>query len=111
MNGIVWKFRTGTAWRDVPERYGPWATLHTRFAGEQRTGRSTGCCGPRRRRRTRRATSSGWCRSIPRSSELTSPAPPVHPRRRTRPTLYGGDGLEDRGRRPLLEIRPCPPER
>ncbi|MET7736515.1 transposase [Streptomyces sp. NPDC005402] len=21
----------GTAWRDVPERYGPWATLHTRF--------------------------------------------------------------------------------
>lgn len=20
LNGIVWKFRTGTAWRDVPER-------------------------------------------------------------------------------------------
>ncbi|MBK3545855.1 IS5 family transposase [Streptomyces sp. MBT60] len=31
LNGIVWKFRTGTAWRDVPEHYGPWATLHTRF--------------------------------------------------------------------------------
>ncbi|MFI8101253.1 IS5 family transposase [Streptomyces sp. NPDC086023] len=31
LNGIVWKFRTGSAWRDVPERYGPWATLHTRF--------------------------------------------------------------------------------
>lgn len=31
LNGIVWKYRTGTAWRDVPERYGPWATLHTRF--------------------------------------------------------------------------------
>ncbi|MEF9886879.1 IS5 family transposase [Streptomyces sp. P9-A4] len=31
LNGIVWKFRTGTAWRDVPECYGPWATLHTRF--------------------------------------------------------------------------------
>ncbi|MFC8593793.1 transposase [Streptomyces atroolivaceus] len=31
LNGIVWKFRTGTAWRDVPERYGPWATRHTRF--------------------------------------------------------------------------------
>ncbi|EMF27353.1 transposase [Streptomyces gancidicus BKS 13-15] len=27
----MWKFRTGTAWRDVPERYGPWATLHTCF--------------------------------------------------------------------------------
>ncbi|PTH84365.1 hypothetical protein C9J60_31600 [Streptomyces sp. A244] len=24
-------FRTGTAWRDVPERYGQWATLHTCF--------------------------------------------------------------------------------
>ncbi|MET8211945.1 transposase [Streptomyces sp. NPDC005373] len=31
LNGIVWKFRTGTAWRDAPERYDPWATLHTRF--------------------------------------------------------------------------------
>ncbi|GAB2949673.1 hypothetical protein GCM10027028_59970 [Streptomyces sundarbansensis] len=29
LNGIVWEFRTGTAWWDVPERYGPWATLHT----------------------------------------------------------------------------------
>ncbi|RAJ71194.1 putative transposase of IS4/5 family DUF4096 [Streptomyces sp. Amel2xB2] len=27
----MWKFRTGTAWRDVPERYGSWTTLHTRF--------------------------------------------------------------------------------
>uniref|UniRef100_UPI00167E6B82 transposase n=1 Tax=Streptomyces mirabilis TaxID=68239 RepID=UPI00167E6B82 len=31
LNRIVWKFRTGTAWRDVPQRFGPWATLHTRF--------------------------------------------------------------------------------
>ncbi|MGO4752611.1 transposase [Streptomyces sp. 2MCAF27] len=31
LNGIVWKFRTRVAWRDMPERYGPWATLHTRF--------------------------------------------------------------------------------
>lgn len=31
LNGIVWKFRTGSAWRDVPERYGPWVTLHTLF--------------------------------------------------------------------------------
>lgn len=31
LNGIVWKFRTGVAWRDVPERYESWASLHTRF--------------------------------------------------------------------------------
>ncbi|MFJ8620719.1 transposase [Streptomyces clavifer] len=26
-----WEFRTGVAWRDVPDRYGPWTTPHTRF--------------------------------------------------------------------------------
>ncbi|MFD3553437.1 transposase [Streptomyces goshikiensis] len=31
LNGILWKFRTGVAWRDVPERYGSRASLHTRF--------------------------------------------------------------------------------
>ncbi|MFI0202319.1 IS5 family transposase, partial [Streptomyces sp. NPDC016734] len=31
LNGIVWKLRTGTAWRDVPARYGPWPSLYTRF--------------------------------------------------------------------------------
>lgn len=31
LNGIVWRLRTGVAWRDVPERYGRWATLATRF--------------------------------------------------------------------------------
>ncbi|MFJ1895722.1 transposase [Streptomyces sp. NPDC088115] len=72
LNGIVWKFRTGAAWRDVPDRHGPWATLHTRFRRWAATGRSTGCRGPYRRRRMRRAASSGWCPSIPRSSGPTS---------------------------------------
>ncbi|WP_405434986.1 IS5 family transposase [Streptomyces anulatus] len=31
LNGIVWKLRTGSAWRDVPDRYGSWQTLYTRF--------------------------------------------------------------------------------
>lgn len=31
LNGIVWKIRTGSAWRDVPERYGSWQSLYTRF--------------------------------------------------------------------------------
>ncbi|MFB6890956.1 IS5 family transposase [Kitasatospora sp. NPDC056327] len=31
LNGIVWKLRTGTSWRDVPERNGSWQTLYTRF--------------------------------------------------------------------------------
>jgi transposase len=24
INGILWKLRTGSPWRDLPERYGPW---------------------------------------------------------------------------------------
>lgn len=38
LNGIVWRFRTGVAWRDVPERYGSWDTLHTRFRGWDQGG-------------------------------------------------------------------------
>lgn len=30
-NGVLWRFRNGTGWRDVPERYGPWSTLYGRF--------------------------------------------------------------------------------
>ena len=31
INGILWKLRTGAPWRDLPERYGPWQTVVTRF--------------------------------------------------------------------------------
>lgn len=31
INGILWRFRAGTPWRDVPERYGPRTTLYNGF--------------------------------------------------------------------------------
>ena len=31
INGIVWRERTGAPWRDLPERYGPWSTVYSRF--------------------------------------------------------------------------------
>ena len=31
LNGIAWKLSTGVPWRDLPERYGPWATVYSRF--------------------------------------------------------------------------------
>jgi transposase len=31
MNGIIWIARSGAPWRDLPERYGPWETVYTRF--------------------------------------------------------------------------------
>jgi transposase len=32
LEGIAWRFRTGTPWRDVPERFGSWNTLHKRHS-------------------------------------------------------------------------------
>ncbi|MEU1164980.1 transposase [Streptomyces sp. NPDC005921] len=43
LNGIVRRFGTGVAWRDVPERYAPWATLRTGSVGGPGTARSSGC--------------------------------------------------------------------
>lgn len=31
VNGILWVLRTGAPWRDLPERYGPWQSVYTRF--------------------------------------------------------------------------------
>jgi transposase len=31
INGILWRFRTGSPWADVPERYGPYTTCYNRF--------------------------------------------------------------------------------
>jgi transposase len=31
LNGILWILRTGSPWRDLPERYGKWTTVYSRF--------------------------------------------------------------------------------
>jgi len=31
LNGIFWVLRTGSPWRDLPERYGPPTTIYNRF--------------------------------------------------------------------------------
>jgi transposase len=31
INGMLWIARTGAPWRDLPERYGPWRTVASRF--------------------------------------------------------------------------------
>jgi transposase len=38
LNGLLWRIRTGAPWRDVPERYGPWSTLYSRFRRWRRAG-------------------------------------------------------------------------
>lgn len=31
INGILWILRTGAPWRDLPERYGKWSSVASRF--------------------------------------------------------------------------------
>jgi transposase len=38
IDGIRWRVRTGTPWRDVPEAYPPWQTLYDWFRRWQREG-------------------------------------------------------------------------
>src|SRR4051812_32238967 len=35
---MLFKAKTGVAWRDLPERYGPWKTVYNRFWRWSRTG-------------------------------------------------------------------------
>ena len=32
INGVLWIFKTGAPWRDLPERYGHWKNVHRRFS-------------------------------------------------------------------------------
>jgi transposase len=38
VDGILWVVRTGAPWRDVPERYGPWSTVYSRFYRWRKAG-------------------------------------------------------------------------
>jgi len=31
VEAILWRHRTGAPWRDLPEEFGPWTSVHTRF--------------------------------------------------------------------------------
>lgn len=37
-NGILWRFRTGSTWAEVPERYGPSTTCYNRFVRWRKAG-------------------------------------------------------------------------
>ena len=38
VEGILWIVHTGTPWRDLPERFGPWQTVYHCFNGWSRDG-------------------------------------------------------------------------
>jgi len=38
IDGVIWIFKTGAPWRDLPERYGHWKNVHRRFSRWSSTG-------------------------------------------------------------------------
>ena len=38
LNGIFWRLNTGAPWRDLPERYGKWKTVHDRVSELRKSG-------------------------------------------------------------------------
>src|SRR5918996_3692455 len=38
LNGMLWILRTGAPWHDLPERYGPWRTVASRFYRWRKAG-------------------------------------------------------------------------
>jgi len=38
LNGILWRFRTGSPWAEVPVRYGPSTTCYNRFVRWRKAG-------------------------------------------------------------------------
>ncbi len=43
VEGIVYRYQTGIAWRDLPSEFGPWQTVWKRRARFSGDGRGTGC--------------------------------------------------------------------
>ena len=38
LNGILWRFRTGSPWAEIPQRYGPYTTCYNRFVRWRKAG-------------------------------------------------------------------------
>ena len=38
VNAVIWRYRAGTPWRDIPERFGDGKNVHRRFSRWAKTG-------------------------------------------------------------------------
>jgi len=43
LDRIMWRFRSGAAWAEIPERYGPPMTCYNRFVRWRKGGSGAGC--------------------------------------------------------------------
>ena len=38
LNGLLWRLKTGAPWRDLPEQFGSWRTVYSRYRRWQQAG-------------------------------------------------------------------------
>src|SRR5260370_28050571 len=38
VNAVIYRYRAGIPWRDLPERFGDWKAVHTRFSRSAKSG-------------------------------------------------------------------------
>ena len=43
VEAVLYRYRAGIPWRDLPERFGPWKAVHTRFSRWAESGISQPC--------------------------------------------------------------------
>jgi transposase len=99
INGMLLKAKTGMAWRDLPERHGPWKTVYTRFWRWSRDGTLSVLVERVRVIAEAIDELDGRCRSTPASCAPTS-TPPAPARRGFPRLIQGAPGSGDRPTEP-----------
>jgi transposase len=46
VEAVLFRYRAGIPWRDLPERYGPWKAAHTRFSRWPAAASESACSRP-----------------------------------------------------------------
>ena len=77
VNAMLWILNTGSPWRDLPERYGPWQTAYNRFNLWRKTARSMLFSNDCRCDWTTRAGSTGSCGASTAAASERTPRRPA----------------------------------
>jgi transposase len=85
---MLWIDRTGSPWRDLPEKYGPWRTVASRFYRWQKAGVWD---------RILRALQSQISQDAAKLETVTNPRLFATPYRTTQPKLFALDALGEGG--------------
>ncbi|MCQ4079660.1 transposase, partial [Streptomyces sp. RB6PN25] len=67
--GVIWRFRAGAQWREMPGEFGPWPTVYGRFRVWRNAGVFTALLEGLIAEAARQGKADLWRRRSPRSGE------------------------------------------